>query len=129
MAATGSIPMPTGAVTNERLEAVLLGTATQFASGIAGAEIEMTGLITEAELRWQAKLAEQVEGQVPTEAPAGLADLRDELVWNKASTDETFRAQDAEMRQLQQTRRKSKLKRAALRQAQPTWCKKPRGQR
>ena len=58
MAATSMIPMPGDIVTYERLEAALLGIATQIASGIAEAKTEMTGLITEAELRWQAKLAE-----------------------------------------------------------------------
>ena len=102
MAATGSIPMPTDAVTIERLKAVLLGIATQIASGIAEAKSEMTGIITEAQLRWQAMLAEQAEGQVPGAVPSGLADLRDDLVQNKASADDTFREQNAEMRQQQQ---------------------------
>ena len=44
-----------------------------------------------------------MRGQATTELSAGRADLRDELVRNKALADDTFRAQDAEMRQLQET--------------------------
>ena len=56
------MPMPGDPVTNERLETVLLGIATQIASGMAEMKSEMSGLINEAELRWQAKLAEQSKG-------------------------------------------------------------------
>ena len=69
MAATEGIPIPTGAVTNERLEIVLQGIATSIAARIAEAKSEMRGLTTEAELRWQAVLAEQTEGRVPGEVP------------------------------------------------------------
>ena len=48
-------------VTIERFEQVLQGQATQIATGVSDAKVEMTGLITEAELRWKAKLAEQAE--------------------------------------------------------------------
>ena len=57
MAAT-KMPMPGDVVTNERLESVPFGIATQIASGMAEVKTEATALITEAELRWQAKLAE-----------------------------------------------------------------------
>ena len=53
------MPMPGDPVTNERLETVLLGIATQIASGMAEVKSEMSGLINEAEPRWQAKLAQQ----------------------------------------------------------------------
>ena len=46
------MPMPTDPVTNERLEQVLLGIATQIEGAMATVKSEMTGLITEAELRW-----------------------------------------------------------------------------
>ena len=61
MAATDGVPIPTDVVTNKRLEVVVQGIATSIAAGIAEAKSEMTGLITEAELRWQAMLAEQAE--------------------------------------------------------------------
>ena len=94
--------MPGDNVTFERLESALVGTATQIATGIADAKAELTGLITEAELRWQANLAEQLEEQTAAGASAGLADLRAEITQNKSSADDVFRAQDSEMRQLQQ---------------------------
>ena len=43
--------MPGDAVTNERLESVLLGIATQITSGMAEVMADVTALITEAELR------------------------------------------------------------------------------
>ena len=49
--------MPVDVVTKERLESVLLGIATQIASGMAEVKADVTLVITEAELRWQAKLA------------------------------------------------------------------------
>ena len=62
MAATDvAMPMPTDAVTNERLEQVLIGIAQQIEGAMSTVKSEMTGLITEAELRWQAKLEEQLE--------------------------------------------------------------------
>ena len=63
MSTTGAMPMQGDVVTYERLEAALLGIATQIATGIAEAKTELTGLIREAELRWQAKLANQLEEQ------------------------------------------------------------------
>ena len=56
---------------------MLLGIATQIASGIEGAKSEMTGLITGAELRWQSKLSEQLEAQEaeePAVSPVGAAE-------------------------------------------------------
>ena len=61
MAAATQMPMPGDPVTSARLESVLSGIATQIASGIESSKSEMTGLITEAELRWQSKLPEQLE--------------------------------------------------------------------
>ena len=51
------MPVPGDYVTNERLESMFLGIATQIASGIEGAKSKMMRLITEAELRWQSKLS------------------------------------------------------------------------
>ena len=53
------MPMPGDLVTNERSETVLLGIATQIVSGMAEVKPEMSGLINEAEFRWQARLDEQ----------------------------------------------------------------------
>ena len=92
MAATGAMPMPGDVVMYERLEAALLGIATQIATVVAEPKIEFTGLITEAELRWQAKLAEQLEEQTAAGAPAGLVFLREEIARNKSSADDVFRA-------------------------------------
>ena len=50
------MPMPGEPVTNERLETVLLGIATQIASGMSEVRSEMSALVNEADLRWQAKL-------------------------------------------------------------------------
>ena len=76
-------------VTSERLEQVLLGIATQIATGMAEVKADVTALITESELRWQAKLAEQAEqfaGLGPAAAPPNFTAVNDEL-----------RAQDAEL--------------------------------
>ena len=61
MAAT-QMPMPGEPVTNERLETVLIGIATQIASGMSEVRTEFSALVNEAELRWQAKLDEQLGG-------------------------------------------------------------------
>ena len=50
--------MPGDSVTYERFEAALSGITMQIATGIAEAKNEPNGPITEAKLRWQAKLAE-----------------------------------------------------------------------
>ena len=50
MAAT-QMPMPGDPVTDERWETVLLGIATQIASGMSEVKSEMSALINEAELR------------------------------------------------------------------------------
>ena len=101
MAAATQMPMPNDPVTNERLESVLLGIATQIASAVEGAKSDMMGLITEAELRWQSKLAEHLEaqGSVP---PSELEVLRTELAQSQAEVDGKLRAQDSELQQLQQ---------------------------
>ena len=81
-------------VTIERLEQVLQGLASQIATGVSDAKVEMTGLITEAELRWQAKLAEHAEqfaGLGPAPSPP-----------DTSAVDAKLRAQDAELQQLQQ---------------------------
>ena len=62
MAATTQMPMPGDPVTNERLETVLIGIATQIASGMQEVRTEFCALVNEAELRWQAKLDEQLGG-------------------------------------------------------------------
>ena len=67
---------------------MLLGIAT----GVGGVKTEMTGLITEAELRWQAKLAEQAEqfaGLGPAAAPPDFTAVNGKL-----------RTQVAELQQL-----------------------------
>ena len=96
MEAATRMLMPDDLVTNERLEGVLLGIATQIASGIESAKSEMTGLITEAELRWQSNLAEQLEaqGSVP---PSELEALRTELAQSQTEVDGKLRAQDAQL--------------------------------
>ena len=61
------MPMPNEYVTNERIEAILLRIAAQIQGGMAEVKSEVLGLITEAELRWQAQLSTQLEDrrQVP----------------------------------------------------------------
>ena len=51
MAAT-QMPMLGEPVTNERSETVLIGIATQIASGTPEVRTEKSALINEAELRW-----------------------------------------------------------------------------
>ena len=106
MAATTQMPMPTDPVTNERLESVLLGIATQIASAVEGAKSEMSGLVTEAELRWQTQLSELAEAQTarPGDAapPDGLEAVRAQLAESEARTSELLRAQNAELAQLQE---------------------------
>ena len=41
------MPVPGDVVTNERLESVLLGVATQIASGMAEVKVDVTAFITE----------------------------------------------------------------------------------
>ena len=89
MAAT-QIPMPGEPVTNERLETVLIGIATQMASCMSEVRTEMSALVNEAELRWQAKLDEQLGG--PGAAGAAGAHfeptaLRAELAGSQAATE------------------------------------------
>ena len=82
----------TDLVTSERLEQVLLGIATQITTGVGEAKTEMTGLITEAELHWLAKLTEQAEpfaGLGPAAAAPDFTAVNDKL-----------RAQHAELQQL-----------------------------
>ena len=62
------MPMPTDPVTNERLESVLLGIATQISSAVEGAKSEISGLVNEAELRWQKQLSDFAEAQTGTRA-------------------------------------------------------------
>ena len=106
MAATGAsaMPLPTDYVTNERVENILLGIAQQIEGAMTTVKSEMTGLITEAELRWQTRLAEQTEaserdrGQAP---PDGLEAVRAPLAESETQTSELLRAQNAELQQLQ----------------------------
>ena len=51
------MPMMVGPVTNQRLETVLLGIATQIASGMSEVGSEMSALINEAERCWQIVIA------------------------------------------------------------------------
>ena len=95
------MPMPNEYVTNERIEAILLGIAQQIQGGMAEVKPEMTGPIIEAELRWQAQLSTQFEdrGKVPLD---GLEDLRTQLAESESQANQKLRAQDAELQQLQQ---------------------------
>ena len=63
MAATGEsvMPLPIDFVINERVENILLGIAQQIEGAMTTVKSEMTGLVTEAELRWQTRLAGQIE--------------------------------------------------------------------
>ena len=45
------MPMPDEPITNKRLKTVLLGIATQIASGISEVRSEMSAFVNEAELR------------------------------------------------------------------------------
>ena len=97
------MPMPGEPVTNERLETMLIGIATQIASGMSEVRTEMSALVNEAELRWQAKLDEQVGGPgaaAATGAPFDPAGLHDELAQSQAATEQKFHAQNAELQQL-----------------------------
>ena len=96
MAAATQMPMPSDPVTNERLESVLPGIATQIASAVENVKSDMTGLITEAELRWQSKREEQLEAQRPTPL-SELEVLRTELAQSQTEVDSKPRAPDAEL--------------------------------
>ena len=93
------MPMPGDPVTNERLETVLLGIASQISSGRSEVRSEMSALINEAELRWQAKLKEHRGDQGATRAPLDSTALREELAQSQAATEQKLRAQDAELQQ------------------------------
>ena len=98
------MPMPGEPVTNERLEAMLIGIAAQIASGMSEVRTEMSALVNEAELRWQAKLDEQLGGPGAAgaaRAPFDPAGLRDELAQSQAATEQKLHAQNAELQQLQ----------------------------
>ena len=106
MAATTQMPMPGDPVTNERLETVLIGIATQIASGMQEVRTEFSALVNEAELRWQAKLDEQLGGAGgggagPAGVPFDPAALRAELAESQAATEQKLQAQNAELQQLQ----------------------------
>ena len=97
MAATeGSVmPMPTNYVTNEHVENILLGIAQQIEGAMTTAKSNMTGLITEAELRWQTHCAELAEarGQDREQAPPdGLETVRARLSESESQTSELLRA-------------------------------------
>ena len=63
--------------------------ATQIATVVADAKSEMTGLVTEAELRWQARLDEQAEVTAGTSSPLPeLEALRTELAQGQAEANE-----------------------------------------
>ena len=88
---TAAMPMPNDYVTNERIEGILLGIAAQIQGGMAEVMSEVIGLITEAELRWQAQLATQPEdrGQDP---PDSLDGLRTQLAKSESEANEKLRA-------------------------------------
>ena len=94
--------MPGDPVTNERLETVLIGIATQIASGMSEVRSEMSALINEAEMRWQAKLEEQRGDQGAAGAPFDSTALREGLAQSQAVTEQKLHAQDAELQQFQQ---------------------------
>ena len=105
MAAATQMPTPTDPVTNERLESVLLGVATQIASAVEGAKSIMAGLVTEAELRWQTQLSDIAEAQTGARAsdaalPDSLEAVRAQLAESETRTSELLRAQNAELAQL-----------------------------
>ena len=58
---------------------------------------EISALINEAELRWQAKLEEQRGDQGAAGAPFDTTALREELSQSQAATEQRLRAQDAEL--------------------------------
>ena len=94
------MPMPGEPVTNERLETVLIGIATQIASGMSEVRTEFSALVNEAELRWQAKLDEQLEGPGAAGAAGAPFDptaLRAELAESQAATEQKLHAQNAEL--------------------------------
>ena len=96
--------MPVDPVTTERLETVLIGIATQIASGMLEVRTEFSALVNEAELRWQAKLDEQLGGAGdagPAGVPFDPAALRAELAKSQADTEQKLQAQNAELQQLQ----------------------------
>ena len=80
-------------VTNERLGTVFLGIATQIASGMTEVKSEMSARVNEAELRWQARLAEQREDQGAAGTPLDLAGFREELAQSQAAVDGKLRTQ------------------------------------
>ena len=77
---------------------------------MAEVKSEMSALINEAELRWQAKLAEQSKGDpyfgsLGSGAAGAFPDfaaLREELAQSQAAVEGTLRPQDAELKQIQQ---------------------------
>ena len=101
MAAT-QMPLPGDYVTNERLETILFGIATQIARGMSEVKSEMTALVNEAELHWQARPAMQRENQGTAGTPLDFACLGEERAQSQAAVDGKLLAQDAELQQLQQ---------------------------
>ena len=99
------MPLPIDFLTNERVENILLGIAQQIEGAMTTVRSEMTGVITEAELRWQTRLAAQTEAserdrrQAP---PDGLEAVRARLSESETQTSELLRAQNAELQQLQE---------------------------
>ena len=104
-AADGSaMPLPADYVTNERVENILLGIAQQIEGAMTTVKSEMTGLITEAELRWQTRFSEQAEASERDRGPAppdGLEAVRARLAESETQTSELLRARNAELQQLQ----------------------------
>ena len=96
------MPMFFDPVTNGRSEPILFGIAAQIQGGMAEVKSEVIGLITEAELRWQAQLASQLVEHGAADATTSLNDFREQLTQCQAQVDSKLRAQDAELQQLEQ---------------------------
>ena len=93
------MPMPNDPVTNGRIEGILHWIAAQIQVGMAEVKSEVIGLITEA---GQAQLAMQLMDRGMTDPSASLNDFRAQLTQSELEANETLRAQDAELQQLQQ---------------------------
>ena len=87
-------------VTMDRMQQALLGVTTQLQASIQEAKSEAIGLITEAELRWQAKLDEQLSTPLAT---AAVSELRAQVAADKSALEATLAAQNGEMTQIQQS--------------------------
>ena len=87
---------------------------------MAEVKSDVIGIITEAELRWQAQLASQLEDRGVTDPLASLSDFHEQLTRSQAEVDGKLRAQDAMLQHLQQglTDLEAQARRAATTTAQ-----------